>query len=131
MPRYLSLSSIPTPLHHLIHPLRKTIPNPLFRNPTPSDHLLSLPSGDLPPNVRVQEWIDDRHHWAGVGTVDRLGGKKAKDYKHDGHGREARKRGGLKWGSKGEIGGLGRAWFMHYHILKLVADGSELLEAIA
>ena len=80
-----------------IHPLT---PNPLPPKPTPSDHLLSLPAHRLPPNIRVQEWVDDRAHWSGVSTVERLGGKRTKDsgkVSRIGAGREARKLGGLKW----------------------------------
>lgn len=101
MPRYLTLSALPPTLTHYIRPLRPPPePNPLKRNPTPTDILLSLPPGRLPPNVRIQEWIDDRQRWNGVGTVDRLGGRRKKDgsgLAKSERGREARKLGGLKW----------------------------------
>ena len=97
MPRYLSISSLPPSLIRYIRPL--TAPVPLTR-PSPTEHLLSLPPTTLPLNLRVQEWVDDRKHWTGVGTVERLGGRKTKDHGKVGRlgkGREARKLGGLKW----------------------------------
>lgn len=97
MPRYLSLLTLPGQYKHYIRPLTAAPdPNPLTRNPTPSDRLFSLPPEKLPPNIRVQDWVDDRNHWRGVGTVARLGGKKRKDLPGI-PGREARKLGGLKW----------------------------------
>ena len=101
MPRYISLSSLPQAFNHCIRPLQPPPdPNPLVRYPNPSQHLLALPPGSLPPNLRVQEWVDDKRHWEGVGQVDRLGGRKTKDDGKTwrvGKGREARKLGGLKW----------------------------------
>ncbi|KAK4684425.1 hypothetical protein P7C73_g5752, partial [Tremellales sp. Uapishka_1] len=91
MPRYLPLP-LPTALApHLRQLVPTPLANPLKSLPTVTDHLLSLPQSQLPPNLRVQEFVDHRASWHGKGDEERLGGSKRKEDRH------LLKKGGLQW----------------------------------
>ncbi|WVO13690.1 hypothetical protein L204_101311 [Cryptococcus depauperatus] len=93
MPRYIPLSLLPSQTRAGVRILSSTpLVNPLRQLPSPSTMLLSR--NDLPPNVRVQEWVDGRGRWFGVSQRDRLGGKKRVNTGLEAKGRRW---GGLKW----------------------------------
>ncbi|WRT67618.1 uncharacterized protein IL334_004590 [Kwoniella shivajii] len=93
MPRYIPLSTLPSPLVPHLRPLSAfPITKPLSQLPSPSDHLLVHPN--KPSNLRVQEWVDGRGRWNGVSQRDRIGGKKSVNF---GVERDGRRFGGLKW----------------------------------
>ena len=60
-----------------------------------------MPKSQIPPNVRIQNYIvDHRSLWQGMNVVEKRGGRTTKDYGkewREGKGREARKMGGIKW----------------------------------
>ncbi|WWD18326.1 hypothetical protein CI109_102776 [Kwoniella shandongensis] len=94
MPRFIPLSTLPPQLRPHVRPLvANPLVNPLRQSPTPSDHLLAKAS-ELPPNLRVQDWVDGRGRWQGISQRERLGGKKGPNF---GVEREGRRWGGLKW----------------------------------
>ncbi|WVQ80570.1 hypothetical protein IAT38_002675 [Cryptococcus sp. DSM 104549] len=97
MPRYIPLASLPSHLRPALRPITATPFNPALKShlPSPTDILLQhKAAAELPANVRVQEFVDDRHRWSGIGTRERLGGKKLAGIKFEKMGR---KWGGLKW----------------------------------
>jgi hypothetical protein len=70
--RPVSIRHIPT---SLIRPLQGVPSSASLyrRRPEPAKALLALGS-DLPPNIRVQDWIhDDRQRWSGISRADRDG----------------------------------------------------------
>ncbi|ODO05633.1 hypothetical protein I350_04692 [Cryptococcus amylolentus CBS 6273] len=98
MPRYIPASLLPTHLRPAVRPLSTTpLVNALRQLPSPTDKLLAIQSQNpeaLPPNLRVQEWVDGRARWSGVSQRERLGGKKGSNWAIEKRGRQW---GGLKW----------------------------------
>ena len=101
MPQYVNLNTLKSAHQAFVRPLTAPMPrSAVGLTPSPHQFYLSLPKDQIPPNVRVQNFIDNRSMWTGINKVDKFGGRKTKDEGKDwreGAGRQARKRGGLKW----------------------------------
>jgi hypothetical protein len=104
MPQYINVNALKQASQTLVRPLAAPLPrSAALLTPTPHQFYLTLKPEQIPPNVRIQGYIERPGVVQGLTRVDKYGGRKTKDHGKDeklwrtGAGRQGRRSGGLLW----------------------------------